>query len=191
MDKKYFVVSPPRSGTKSLTKMANICGLKFKHSPVKAFFDIINDFDFFADTPVYCPTTVEQICNTTNFEPCFIYIEKDFKKLYLSWKNNLLLAYYTKWYNTDFESLREIDKFDFLCYYKELFNGHLLTEENCEELFWLHKKNIVEIALKYDKQLLMYNFGEGWDPFCRFINQPIPNIPLPHLNKNTLYDSVL
>ena len=29
----------------------------------------------------------------------------------------------------------------------------------------------------------MYNVKDGWDPLCKFLDVPIPNIPFPHKNK--------
>ncbi len=31
-------------------------------------------------------------------------------------------------------------------------------------------------------RLLVYEVSQGWDPLCKFLNKPIPNVPFPHLN---------
>jgi len=31
-------------------------------------------------------------------------------------------------------------------------------------------------------QLLVFNVKEGWEPLCKFLDRPIPNIPFPHVN---------
>jgi hypothetical protein len=31
-------------------------------------------------------------------------------------------------------------------------------------------------------ELLVWSVDEGWEPFCRFLEVPVPSIPFPHLN---------
>lgn len=31
-------------------------------------------------------------------------------------------------------------------------------------------------------RLLVYSVAEGWEPLCRFLDKPVPNIPFPHAN---------
>lgn len=33
------------------------------------------------------------------------------------------------------------------------------------------------------EQLLMYQLGDGWEPLCKFLNKPIPDVPFPHKNR--------
>jgi len=30
---------------------------------------------------------------------------------------------------------------------------------------------------------LEYRIGEGWEPICKFLNKPVPNVPFPHMNR--------
>jgi Sulfotransferase domain len=32
------------------------------------------------------------------------------------------------------------------------------------------------------ERLLVWNVAEGWEPLCDFLEQPIPDVPLPHIN---------
>lgn len=32
-------------------------------------------------------------------------------------------------------------------------------------------------------RLLVYNLNEGWEPLCKFLEVPVPNIPFPNVNK--------
>ena len=32
-------------------------------------------------------------------------------------------------------------------------------------------------------QLLIYSVKEGWEPLCRFLNEPVPDKAFPHKNK--------
>jgi len=33
-----------------------------------------------------------------------------------------------------------------------------------------------------EKRLLVYSVADGWEPLCRFLGAPVPNIPFPHAN---------
>jgi len=44
-----------------------------------------------------------------------------------------------------------------------------------------HRESIRTLVPK--ERLLEYQVGEGWDPLCKRLNLPIPNIPYPHKNK--------
>jgi hypothetical protein len=33
-----------------------------------------------------------------------------------------------------------------------------------------------------EQRLLIYRVTEGWEPLCRFLGTPVPNIPFPHAN---------
>ena len=32
-------------------------------------------------------------------------------------------------------------------------------------------------------RLLIYEVKEGWEPICKFLNKPIPDMPFPYKNK--------
>ena len=34
-------------------------------------------------------------------------------------------------------------------------------------------------------RLLIWNLKDGWEPICKFLNVPIPDQPIPVLNKTT------
>ena len=33
------------------------------------------------------------------------------------------------------------------------------------------------------EKLLVFDMSRGWEPLCKFLDQPIPSKPFPHLNK--------
>jgi hypothetical protein len=43
----------------------------------------------------------------------------------------------------------------------------------------------------HKKNVLMYNFEDGWVPFCNFTNTEIPKEDIPTLNKNKMFDKCL
>ena len=34
-------------------------------------------------------------------------------------------------------------------------------------------------------RLLIWNVKDGWEPLCEFLNQPVPDGPIPHDNKGS------
>ncbi|XP_039257798.1 uncharacterized protein LOC120334362 [Styela clava] len=44
-----------------------------------------------------------------------------------------------------------------------------------------HNANVLQNAPP--EKLLVYNFHEGWEPLCKFLGVPVPDVPFPHKNK--------
>lgn len=188
---KYYVVSLPRSGTTSICKMAKMCGLNSNHAPVGnlKYRSIATSFDFFSDTPVFCPREIENICSYDNVFPKFIYIDRCFSEIFDSWKRVNLYKNYKEMLSTDKHTMNHSKKFDFEAY-QNAFNEVELNDENYIEIFQKHKNLITEEINKFNKPLLIYNFNEGWEPFCDFLNVSIPEENIPILNKNKMFDAL-
>lgn len=188
---KYYVVSLPRSGTSSICKMAKICGLKPSHSPLTFLKSksLSNDFDFFSDTPVYSPIEIENILKYENIEPKFIYIKRNFNEIFDSWVRVGLYKNYKNMLSSKNDELNFFQKFDLMSY-RNAFSNKVLTKENCFEIFQKHKKNVFSIIEKNNNPLLEYSFSEGWKPFCDFLKVSVPNIDIPFLNKNKMFDEI-
>jgi hypothetical protein len=46
-----------------------------------------------------------------------------------------------------------------------------------------YEKNTTEVRAAFgDDRLLVYNIGDGWEPLCRFLDQPMPETPYPRAN---------
>jgi hypothetical protein len=191
-DTQYFVVSLPRSGTTSLNRMAEICGLKGRHAPCAHFENYFKrkNYNFFSDTPVYCPSVVESICKSDHCEVKFIYVDRDFKEIFDSWVSVGLYGNYTRMYEV-FHNFRELmpkGKFYDFSNYDESFGQKFLDETNYEEIFQSHKQLVLSKIKEYNKDLLIYKFQDGWESFCKFLLCEVPNVELPHLNKNKMFD---
>jgi len=63
--------------------------------------------------------------------------------------------------------------------WSELFEGSF--DENGRRVFFEHQKKIE--SLVPPENLLIYQLKEGWEPLCKFLDQPIPSIPMPHENE--------
>lgn len=191
----YFVISLPRSGTSSISRMANIVGLKSQHPPHQSFIHNWKgewEWNFFSDTPTFCPKNVEMVCKSTEIEPKFIFIERDFDDIFNSWVNVKLFKNYQKLIissNSDDGSFYSGMEFD-LNSYDDAFGGEILTEENYKTLFQNHKNKVLSIVEEYNKPILIYNFEDGWKPFCEFTNTEIPTEDIPHLNNKKIYEKI-
>jgi hypothetical protein len=169
----YFVTSLPRTGTTSLCKMADICGLKSIHVLKNiSFIDAINQgYSFFADTPFYSPEFIlglleYGIQNKYNIK--FIHSHRDqeshkvsINKLFKQWKPPPPTKIYNK-----------ISLLNCLCYSK-IDQNYIKNQYNY----------IKKISSYYNIDILDYSFNKGWKDFCNFIEKPIPNTKLPHKNK--------
>jgi hypothetical protein len=189
---KYFVISLPRSGTSSISKMAKVCGFNPIHAPHVNYKQRIlsESFNFFSDTPIFCPQNIEDICeNFKNINTKFIFIDRNFTDIFNSWKNVNLYNNYIRMYNSNRETLKLSMKFD-LNSYDDAFGNQKMTEENYQEIFKNHKENVYKIIEKHNKEILTYKFEDGWEPFCNFLNVEVPKEDLPHLNKNKMFDKI-
>ena len=191
MKNKFFVISLPRSGTTSISKMAKMCGLSPQHAPLWSLDNNINgkDFDFFSDTPTFCPSYVEKACQNETINAKFIFVDRDFELIFKSWNKVSLFRNYDSWFSMEPNTMNAGQKFDFKSYL-ETFDDNKLTPENYKELFENHKNKVLEIVKKYNKEILIYNFSDGWEPFCDFIGCEIPNEQLPHLNRTNMFDKL-
>lgn len=63
--------------------------------------------------------------------------------------------------------------------WNELFEGSF--EHNARRVFFEHQEKIK--SLVPSDNLLIYQLKEGWEPLCKFLDQPIPSISMPHENE--------
>lgn len=174
----FFVTSLPRTGTTSLCKMAEICGLKSLHVLKKiSFSDALDQgYNFFADTPFYCPEFLvgllelglktEKNNKLENIKVKFIYSHREQKS-----HENSISKLLKKWQPPQ-KIYNPLSLLDHLCY-----------ERLNEKYIKNHYHFIKKISSFYKIDILDYNFIEDWKSFCSFIERPIPNKKLPHENK--------
>ena len=192
---KYFVISLPRSGTSTISKMAEMTGLKLVHPPHSSYrVHIKNEnIHFLSDTPIFNPNVITEIIENKSITPKFIFIDRSFDDIFNSWvKCNLYRNYldmYNQFESGDEDKLNSGQRFDFKNY-NDAFNSKKLTEENYNEVFQNHKNTVINLVKKSNSELLIYNFEEGWGPFCNFLNKEVPNKDIPWINKGTMFDKI-
>lgn len=58
--------------------------------------------------------------------------------------------------------------------------GGSMDEEMCIERYIRHIEEVK--ATVPAERLLVYSVSEGWEPLCRFLGHPVPDVPFPHAN---------
>jgi hypothetical protein len=63
---------------------------------------------------------------------------------------------------------------------EQAFGGDITDREHVLAAF---RRHIEEVQRKVPpERLLVYDVATGWDPLCRFLGQPVPDEPFPHVN---------
>jgi hypothetical protein len=73
--------------------------------------------------------------------------------------------------------------------FKVHMEGKFADKAFAEQVFNKHIAD-VKAFVPADK-LLVYDVSEGWGPLCNFLGVPVPNEPLPHLNKKENFKEML
>jgi hypothetical protein len=56
----------------------------------------------------------------------------------------------------------------------------------------MYEKNTADVQAAIPRErLLTYTLGDGWEPLCRFLGQPIPNTPFPRTNSTANFGSMI
>jgi hypothetical protein len=72
--------------------------------------------------------------------------------------------------------------------YPDLKNG--LSEATERAAFESHNRRVLEHAerdSKFNQRLLVWRAEEGWEPLCKALDLPVPDVPFPHRNKRAEY----
>lgn len=63
------------------------------------------------------------------------------------------------------------------------FNGRAREKDVAIAQFHRHTREVrAEIA---PQRLLVYDVKQGWEPLCRFLGLPVPDLPFPHTNRRS------
>lgn len=174
--------------------MAKMVGFTPQHPPHQSFIHNWKGewgWNFFSDTPTFCPKNVEMVCQSNEIEPKFIFIERDFDEVFQSWVNVKLFNNYNTTITASKGDGVYLPAMEFdLDSYSNAFDGEILTEDNYKILFENHKSKVLSIVEKYQKPILIYNFNQGWKSFCEFTNTEIPEEEIPHLNNKKIYEKI-
>lgn len=65
-----------------------------------------------------------------------------------------------------------------------LFNNPKAFEqwrENARATYQRHNETVKRVTPK--EKLLVFRLEDGWEPLCKFLGKPVPNVPFPRLNE--------
>jgi hypothetical protein len=197
---KIFIVSLPRTGTKSLIKMLRVLGYKAEHCPsVRLETNILQkSFDAFADTPIYRPSVYSKLAVQPSNK--FIYIDRTPIEWVDSFQRTKLHDAYLDYQRRGDTIPHRISKLDRDSYFEVFREQHQNPATgNFENGIWCpifameqfkyHRQMVLSTIVP--EQLLVYKFEQGWEPICNFLGKEIPNIQIPHLNKNDLFEKII
>ncbi len=56
----------------------------------------------------------------------------------------------------------------------------------------VYERNNAEVQAAFPRQrLLTYHLGDGWQPLCRFLDKPIPDVPFPRTNSTEEFKAMI
>ena len=69
------------------------------------------------------------------------------------------------------------------------FDGRFEDKEFAIGVFNAHNEDVKD-KVPGDR-LLVYEISEGWEPLCEFLDVPVPDTPMPHLNDATSFRAMV
>ena len=183
MANKVFGIGWGRTGTTTLGKALKMLGyshygmnlnfvLDVKRGDFSRIFKVVEQYDCFEDWP--WPLIYKEL-DKKYPNSKFILTTRTPTDRLRSYKK--LLAKNKRHLN---KKQREIKKF---IYGYESPSGH---EKEYIERYKSHIEEVLKYFKNRKQDLLVIDWtkGDGWDKLCHFLNKPIPNSPIPHLNKS-------
>ncbi len=56
----------------------------------------------------------------------------------------------------------------------------------------VYEKNTADVQAAFaQERLLTYNLGDGWEPLCQFLGEPVPDVPYPRSNSREQSKSMM
>ena len=157
----------------------------------------------FIDQPVSCWETIMPGYVACVDEPATYY----WKQLYHAFPNALVIlsvrsfeSWYASMARIDQHRKDELKKpelitkerLKFIEFEKEMFPSfeEEVVKVESREFFDTHNQRVLDYAKfnpDFNKRLLVWRVEDGWEPICKSLNLPVPNIPFPHKNKHGEY----
>ncbi|WP_246060169.1 sulfotransferase family protein [Herbidospora galbida] len=69
--------------------------------------------------------------------------------------------------------------------FDRVFDGRVADRDHCVAVFRRHVEEVKE-AFPADR-LLVFECREGWEPLCRFLGVPVPDVPFPQANERAAF----
>lgn len=184
---RFFVVSLPRTGTKSLCKMAGMMGMIYKHVPSTGLDRMLrlNDADLYADTPVFAPSVFKELVKDERNK--FIYIDRPIDSWLESFDRVGMPQNYMSLHTGKIaeNSVNKLDR----TVLEEVFRNSNYSDKVARSAYRHHHLQVIK-NIPADR-LLVYKFSHGWEPLAEFVGRDVPQaVQVPHINQNTMYDAI-
>ena len=137
-------------------------------------------------TVLYADKIFAQYPNCKVIVPCF-----DFKKWYPSMVFVTNIAY--SWPFTLASYFLGGCKMAQKDYWPRLFNYNVdkfLNDKQWAEQYYQQRLKHIKKIIP-EKQLLIYDVRDGWEPLCKFLNKPIPKEPFPRANTRKTMNKIV
>jgi hypothetical protein len=72
---------------------------------------------------------------------------------------------------------------------EQTFDGRFQEKSHAIAIYERHNEAVQRTVPQ--KQLLVYEVSQGWEPLCRFLERPVPDIPFPKTNTGETYNKRL
>jgi hypothetical protein len=72
---------------------------------------------------------------------------------------------------------------------EQVFGGCL---DDRDHAISIYEKNIEEVQAAFgEDRLLTYSIGDDWEPLCRFLDKPVPDVPYPRTNSTIEFNEMM
>ncbi len=68
---------------------------------------------------------------------------------------------------------------------RDIFEGNVHDKDH---VIAIYERNIAQVQAAFGAdRLLTYELGSGWDPLCRYLGKPVPDVDFPNRNKSATF----
>lgn len=189
MSKRHiFGIGLSKTGTTSLTRALQLLGFRTNHFPYSALhykmgklsldLDRIRKWDACTDSPI---ALFYKLLERNFPEAKFILTRRDIASWLSSCqRNHVWPGDYVR--NKGIRHLRHVRKI--LCLHRNTFGSEKFEAEMFRQACQAHEREVMEYFADRNRELLIMDIcsGDGWEPLCEFLGQPVPSLPFPRAN---------
>lgn len=172
-----FCLSLPRNGTLSLAAAFAALGWRSFHAPLELqpqWYD--QPGAFFSDTPVYAPdlfAALDQAYPAARF----VYVHRDPDQ----WLRSIQRSGIAAWHSGTNERVHPVDR---RCY-QHVF-GLPFEPARWRARYLAHQQAVWSRFAGRSNFLAIRLNDLAWEPLCRWVGAPLPDLPFPRLNQQVI-----
>lgn len=86
------------------------------------------------------------------------------------------------------EMLKRSDDDPMVPLFRVIFAGLFTDADDPDDVMAAYERSLVEVRSEIaPERLIEWQPGDGWEPICRALGVPVPNLPFPHENSTSDY----